>query len=75
MKRILTGALLALSLTACIGPGYDRWCPTATEDSSTAHCNFDPSARYGYDHGAWRQVDDDYRHPNGNRPPLGSEIR
>jgi hypothetical protein len=74
MRKIIAGALLALSLTACIAPGYDRWCPASWEDSSTAHCNFDPNARYDYDHGAWRQVADDFRYVNGNRPPLGSEI-
>jgi hypothetical protein len=44
------------------------------EDDNLSGCRFTPTARYDYVAGAWVQVPDDYVHPNGNRPPLGSEL-
>lgn len=72
-RRYIAAGLLLLAVATCDGPDYDQVCHAPTEDSAIT-CRLDPSARYTYDRGAWRQVADDYRHPNGNRPPTGQQI-
>lgn len=73
MRRTLVGLALVASLATCSGPDYAQVCHTPAEDTPPT-CQLDPSARYDYDRGAWRQVDQDMRYPNGNRPPTGAEV-
>jgi hypothetical protein len=72
-RRYLAAGLLLLAVATCDGADYDQTCPAPTEDSRVT-CELDPAARYEYDRGAWRQVDNDYRHPNGQQPPTGAEV-
>ena len=75
-RRAIATALVALALVAgCQSAGYDQVCHVSTEDSVLPpSCHLDPSGRYEYERGAWRQVADSYRHPNGNRPPTGAQL-
>ena len=73
-RKTIATALIALALTACkTDQQYASVCHTPTEDSRVT-CQLNPTARYEYDQGAWRQVEDSYRHANGNQPPTGAEV-
>jgi hypothetical protein len=58
---------LAIIGVLLVGAALSGRCYAPTEDSSVAHCQFDPGTHYEYDHGYWHPTD-------RSSAPLGRDL-
>jgi hypothetical protein len=56
LRRLIAGVLAAAALWLS-PPAVELPCFAPTEDSSVAHCKFDPHKRYDYRGGFWLPTD------------------